>query len=252
MTDQDKPVLFSIDPHTKGALGRIGHRTTCGCLDRKSKGGRPQIPVFHVEAQDESSPGWIALTSYVELLAAKRASVFEPLTHIQWEDWATNITLPASVAGLTEVTNIRLYGSQLRRLPPEIGAMSALEDLDIYTSYSLHWIPYEVVRCRNLCSSRMSTRALYGNRKTGLPFPRLHGPVNTLTPKTCSVCDRPFGSQTPQLWWTTQRIGTDNVPLLVHSCSNDCTASIPAAPAGFHEAPHKGGGGVGMPTHIGW
>ena len=125
--------------------------------------------------------------------------------------------------------------------------MSSLRELDLYTSYSLHWLPYEVTRCASLNASRMSTRALYGNRKTRLPFPRLSWPIDVLLPATCSVCDRPFGERFPEPFWTTQRVGTDYVPLLVHSCSKACTDSVPSAPPGFFERPHKGGGGVGMP-----
>ena len=93
----------------------------------------------------------------------------------------------------------------------------------------------------------MSTRALYGNIKTRLPFPRVSVPKDTLVPESCSVCDRPFGESSVQVHWTTQRIGTDIVPLLIHSCSTACTASVPDAPDGYHSRPHKGGGGVGMP-----
>lgn len=43
-----------------------------------------------------------------------------------------------------------------------------------YTSYSLHWFPYELTRCMNLRDSTVSTRALYGNIKYRPAFPRLH------------------------------------------------------------------------------
>jgi hypothetical protein len=66
-------------------------------------------------------------------------------------------------------------------------------------------------------------------------------------PATCSVCAQLFGERNPQLFWTTQWVGTDYVPLLIHSCSNACTDTVPSAPPGFFERPHKGGGGVGMP-----
>jgi hypothetical protein len=174
-------------------------------------------------------------------------SVFEPSVAIPPDQWSGIITLPREIAMLSATKQMRLYGSHLRRLPPEIGRLSSLENLDIYTSYSLHWLPYEVTRCSLLRESRMSTRALYGNIKTRLPFPRLADPNVTLVPETCSVCDRPFGNDGVQVYWTTQRIGTDIVPLMVHSCSPACTASVPDAPDGYHSRPHKGGGGVGMP-----
>src|SRR5215831_8350394 len=126
---------------------------------------------------------------------------------------------------LTPCSKFRGHLSHLRRLPPEIGRMTSLRELDIYTSYSLHWLPYEVSRCANLSASRMSTRALYGNGKTRLPFPRLSRPIERLLPATCSVCDQPFGERTPQPFWTTQRVGTDCVPLLIHGCSSACIDS---------------------------
>jgi hypothetical protein len=169
------------------------------------------------------------------------------LATIPADEWSTVTTLPPSISDLTTVTTLRLYGSHLRRLPPEVGRMTALSKLDVYTSYSLHWFPYEITRCSALNDSRVSTRALYGNIKTRLPFPRLAGPIDTLAPPTCSVCDQPFGESGAQVLWTTQRVATDVVPLLIHSCSPECTSCIPDAPEGYYRRPHRGGGGVGMP-----
>jgi hypothetical protein len=202
---------------------------------------------MHVEAQDQSAAGWAQVTDLIGRLARTDAPILEPSAQIPWEDWMRVVTLPAQVESLTHVLEVRLYGSHLRRLPPEIGRMASLRELDIYTCYSLHWLPYEVTRCANLRASRMSTRALYGNRKTRLPFPRLSEPIEVLLPATGSVCAQPFGARTPQPFWTTQRVGTDYVPLLIHSCSSTCIDAVPYAPSGFFKRPHKGGGGVGMP-----
>src|SRR6266478_9553139 len=231
--------LFSIDPATKAAIGRITRRQHCACLAVRTKKGAPLVPKMHVEAQDQSAAGWGQVTDLIERLARTSAPILEPSAQIPWEDWMRVITLPPQVASLTHVVEIRLYGSHLRRLPPEIGRMTSLRELDIYTSYSLHWLPYEVTRCANLSASRMSTRALYGNRKTRLPFPRLSCQIEGLLPATCSVCDQPFGERTPQPFWTTQRVGTDYVPLLIHSCSSACIDSIPSAPSGFFERPTR-------------
>lgn len=240
------PRLFSVDPVTKAATGRITARDHCACLTVRTKKGTPLVSSMHVEAQDESMEGWSQLKHLVA--QETQSSVFEPSAHIQWAAWMRVITLPKEITSLQSVREVRLYGSHLRRLPPEVGTLSQLEDLDIYTSYSLHWLPYEVMRCRNLRRSRMSTRTLYGNMNTRLPFPRLSEPIDTLMPTTCSVCNLGFEGRAPQLFWTTQRVGTDYVPLLIHSCSNACTKSVPASPKGFFQAPHKGGRGVGMPT----
>jgi hypothetical protein len=201
---------------------------------------------MHAEPQDNGAAGWTKVRELIERTKRAEALLFEPSAHIPWEDWMRVITLPPEMASLADVRNVRLYGSHLRRLPPEIGHMSNLEDLDIYTSYSLHWLPYEVTRCTKLHQSRMSTRALYGNRNTRLPFPRLATALEALLPSTCSVCDRP-SDRTLEPFWITLRIATDTVPLLVHSCSKECTLSLPRPPEGYFERPHKGGGGVGMP-----
>lgn len=232
---------------TKAAVARVESRNHCACLTIRGKSGRPSVPNLHIENQDVSASGWTLVTRLIDEAVRSHADVFEPAAHLPWQDWQEVITLPAAVQDLKDVRELCLYGSHLRRLPPEVGAMKSLTNLDIYTSYSLHWLPYEVIRCAQLTASRISTRALYGNRKTRLPFPRLSGPVDTLRPKTCSVCDRSFGENVPQLWWTTQRVGTDDVPLLVHSCSDECTKSLPPSPPGYFAKPHKGGGGVGMP-----
>jgi hypothetical protein len=246
--DADGPSrLFPIDPVTKTAIGRITRREHCACLTARTKKGAPLVPNMHVEAQDQSAAGWAQVTYLIEQLARTSAPTFEPSAQIALEDWRVVITLPPQVACLTHVGEIRLYGSHLRRLPPEIGRMTSLRDLDIYTSYSLHWLPYEITRCPNLGASRISTRALYGNTKARLQFPHLSRPIEGLLPATCSVCDQPFGERAPQLLWTTQRVGTDYVPLLIHSCSRACINLVPSAPSGFFERPHKGGGGVGMP-----
>jgi hypothetical protein len=241
------PRLYSVDPATKAALARITPRAHCACLAVRTKKGTPLVPNMHIEAQDQSMAGWRQVTNLIERLARTSVAILEPSAQIAWGEWMRVITLPPEVAYLTQVKEVRLYGSHLRRLPTEIGRMSSLRELDIYTSYSLHWLPYEVTRCANQSASRMSTRALYGNRNTRLPFPRLSAPIDVLLPATCSVCDQPFDERTPQPFWTTQRVGTDYVPLLIHSCSNACIDSVPSAPSGFFERPHKGGGGVGMP-----
>jgi hypothetical protein len=240
---QQGPKLLSIDPTTKAAAERITVRQHCRCLSIRGKTGRPSIPNLHIEPQD-TSPGWSRTIDLVLAAARSQSSIFEPSAHMAWEDWIGVITLPSEISLMRGVKELRLYGSHLRRLPPEIGEMSALENLDIYTSYSLHWLPYEITRCRQLRQSRMSTRALYGNPKTGLPFPRLSKTIETVMPRACSVCDRSFGATGPSLWWTTQRVGTDDVPLLIHSCSTACTDAVPDAPERYHRRPHQGGGAV--------
>jgi hypothetical protein len=247
LTDAHELPTLAIDPVTLAAASRAGRREHCNCLASRTRKGTPGIPNLHADAQDVGAPGWRRTLDLVRSGVAGEMKVFEPSAHVPWDEWVKVLALPGEIADLTAVEQIRLYGSHLRRLPPQIGRMAALEDLDIYTSYSLHWLPFEVLRCAKLSKSRMSTRALYGNRKTRLPFPKLSGPVEALMPPSCSVCDRPFGDVAPHLYWITLRVGTDIAPLLVHSCSKDCTLSLPSPPANYFAKPHKGGGGVGMP-----
>ena len=87
-------------------------------------------------------------------------------------------SLPETISKLKNVTKVWLYGSNLKRIPPEIGEMEALEYFDPYTSYDLHWFPYELTNCKSLKDSRVSTRALYGFFNDRIVFPRLtHNPV---------------------------------------------------------------------------
>lgn len=248
MSDSEaRSKTFSVDSSTLEAAQRVVREGHCVCLASRTKKGTPSVPNLHINAQDVTASGWRLLLESIASACAESASVLEPLAMIPGDQWSKVITLPSSISELKTVTTLRLYGSHLRRLPPDMGRMMALSNLDVYTSYSLHWFPYEITRCSALSDSRVSTRALYGNIKTRLPFPRLVGPVDALMPQTCSVCDGPFGESGLQVLWTTQRVATDVVPLLVYSCSPECTSNIPDAPAGYHPRPHRGGGGVGMP-----
>lgn len=218
----------------------------CDCLAEHVQQGAAFSPTLHTEAQDESAVGWLQLTVMIEELARSGAEHLAPGAYIAWKHWQHVITLPREVAALKRVRELHAYGSNLRRLPPEIAQMSFLRKVDIYTSYALHWLPYEITRCV-LHSTRMSTRTLYGNKKTRLPFPRLSGPVDVLLSETCSVCELPFEGRLPQVYWTTQRIGTDDVPLLIHGCSKSCIDSVPSAPPGYVARPHKGGSESTLP-----
>ncbi|MET1112997.1 MAG: hypothetical protein ABWX67_15880 [Allosphingosinicella sp.] len=241
------PPTFAVDPVTLAAARRVERGGHCACLEPRGKRGAPSVPRLHSDIQDSSAPGWQALLALIAEGDTAAAAGFEPSAGMPADRWSGVIALPPEMQSLAGIRHLRLYGSHLRRLPPEIGRLEAMENLDIYTSYSLHWLPYEITRCARLRETRMSTRALYGNAKTRLPFPRLSGPVDVLVPGTCSVCDGPFGESRPQVLWTTQRIGTDIAPLLIHSCSTGCTGRVPDAPKGYHSRPHRGGGGVGMP-----
>ena len=138
--------------------------------------------------------------------------------------------------------------SSLTRIPPEIGEMSNLEKFSPYTSYRLHWFPYEILRCKNLADSTVSTRALYGNYKYRPPFPKLPQSVSVLAPKCCSVCNGPFGESGPLQRWISLRVATDILPLLVHACSEGCVSNLPTPPDKYINTPHSGGPAIQQPA----
>jgi hypothetical protein len=198
-------------------------------------------PKLHREIQDTSCQAWLALEAYVEKVAADGSEEFSPRSAIGSELWEQVVTLPASIEKLQSVKYVGLYGSHLVRIPPEIGEMTSLEEFDPYTSYNLHWFPYEITRCRKLKSSRVSTRALYGNYKYRPPFPRLPCDAPQILPASCSVCRGPFTSNGILQVWISLRVATDVLPLLVHACSDECIQNLPQPAAGYVAKPHQRG-----------
>ncbi|MFZ6873976.1 hypothetical protein ACO0LF_18110 [Undibacterium sp. Di27W] len=203
------------------------------------------------DVQDKNSLAWKKLCDYIDQLAVSGGEEFSPLEFLGNTIFSQIQTLPASIAKLDKVRKIWLYGSKLKRIPPEIGYMTSLEYFDPYTSYDLHWLPYEITRCKKLISSRISTRALYGNYKHRMGFPSLtKNPVrHDGEILTCSVCHRVISyAETNQLW-ISLRIGTDVVPLLVNACSISCEEKLPCPPENYVQTPHKGGGSLKQPLN---
>ena len=151
----------------------MNERPTCDCFAPQNKNRRWPTLRLHRDRQDTSSDAWKRLLELIERAAADGRSEFEPAKELGWEPWWTIVELPRSIAKLKSVKRLKLYGSGLVRIPAEIGDMDALEEFDPYTSYRLHWFPYEITRCANLKDSRVSTRALYGNHKYRPPFAKL-------------------------------------------------------------------------------
>ena len=248
MTNNSKPKLTSMDPATERAVARTGLRPRCSCLDAQYNNKRWHELKFHREVQDTTCDAWKRLLDIIERCANDGEEIFEPGAQIDWEDWIKIVTLPATISKLTSVKEFRLYGSNLMRIPPEIGEMKQLEMFDIYTSYRLHWLPFEITRCPNLKSSRVSTRALYGNFKYRPPFPRLHTKTSDLfVPEGCSVCRKALGTKDTIQAWISLRVATDVVPLLVHACSKECVDALPTPPSGYVDHAHAGGLGLAQP-----
>ena len=115
---------------------------------------------FHLEDQDTECDAWHALLDLVEKAAREQWSEFAPGKLLDPNHWQKIVTLPPSIAKLKKVKDLFLYGSHLVRLPPEIGEMEALERFTPYTSYRLHWFPFEITHCLKLKKSSVSTRAI--------------------------------------------------------------------------------------------
>ncbi len=188
-----------------------------------------RIPKIKNNVQGRKSVAWKKLCEYVDKVALERSEEFDPLKELGPRLYAKIYTLPESISKLKNVKKIVMYGSKLKRIPPEIGEMDALEYFDTYTSLDLHWFPFEITHCKNLKASRVSYKALYGNRKKPIAYPRLHdNPVrylgNTLK---CSICSQEISYEQTDQFWLLKKVGTFELPLLVNVCSANCEDHLP-------------------------
>ncbi|WP_377273256.1 leucine-rich repeat domain-containing protein [Peterkaempfera sp. SMS 1(5)a] len=260
MVNAGEPRLFGnrwVDASNPAPSGGDHYQDVCRCLNQTKP--RPQARVsFHPDRQDTSAAGWQRLLELIDEAADDGREEFRPLVELSAEERRQVITLPPSIAKLTAVKHFVLYGSNLVRIPPEIGAMTSLEEFSPYTSYRLHWFPFEITRCSRLVRSTVSTRALFGNYKLRPPFPRLQpsqGPVaglelaeldprrwGTTTIRGCSVCDRPIKQGGLHQVWISLRVATDVLPLLVNACSPACVSALPLAPRTTCGSPTRAAG----------
>lgn len=212
---------------------------SCSCFEPVSNSSVKWSELqFHTAAVEETE-GDRQLAELVALTAERGLKAFNPRKELGWVLWAQVTSLPASIATMQEVETIEMYGSHLVSIPPEIGRLQKLRLFDVYTSYRLHWFPYEIATLPQLASSRISTRALYGNYKYRPPFPRL--PSRVPAHRTCSVCSQAVEEDRLIQRWTTRRVGSDRMPLLVNACSTACLARVPAPDPGEIPKHHKGG-----------
>lgn len=226
-------------------------RPTCDCKTLDDPGAEN---IVHGEDRDFSDGAYLRLEALIEEAVAKNTREFAPGRALSPRDWASISVLPPSIAKMKSVRKVVLYGSSLTRVPCEIGGMTNLEELITYTSYRLHWYPYELTRCAALRSSSVSTRALYGNYKNKMPFPDLRMPANMKAlapylPGACSVCDHPL-SKEPVVRWTSQMVATDVLPLLVTACSHECLARLPEPHKSAFRRPHRGGRSLEIPGDV--
>lgn len=228
-------------PDSELAPNPVRYYPSCECLAPQCGSKQWQELALHNETQNTNSDAWQSLETYIEKVRAEGWDEFNPRAGIGSEKWEQIITLPSSIGALQSVKVLMLYGSHLVRIPPEVGRMTNLEEFDPYTSYGLHWFPYEITRCKKLRCSRVSTRSLYGNYKFRAPFPHLPAILAELTPESCSVCRGPFTEHGPFQFWVSLWVATDVLPLLVHACSNECARRLPTGPPGYVSQPHQGG-----------
>ncbi len=242
------------------------HQQPCRCIrGPRPKGQPPFVPPLHCEWQDTQSGGWQRLEKLVEDAVRDGRQTFDPLRDMSLEERCDVITLPPTIEKLTKVTEFSLCGSNLIRIPVEIAGMRSLKKFTPYTSYRLHWFPYEITRCANLEDSTISTRALFGNYKSRATFPELRPALSRVSTavldamrsipewnpapnRTCSVCDRTFSDRQEHRVWISRGIGTDVVPLLVNACSQQCIDNLPKPPDGYVAQPHRGGASVVQPA----
>lgn len=208
-----------------------------------------RISAIRNNVQDRTSEAWKKLCEYVDELADNGGGEFSPKEVLGAELFSEIRELPESIAKLNKVKKVWLYGSMIERIPPEIGEMESLEFFDPYTSYELHWLPYEIIRCKRLKGSRISTRALNGNCKNRMGFPGLdRNPVRYAQETVkCSICNKEMDYDKTNQLWVSLRIGTDVVPLLINSCSEQCESLILSPPENYVPYPHKGGSSLKQP-----
>jgi Leucine-rich repeat (LRR) protein len=211
-----------------------------------------RISTIENNVQDRNSIAWNKLCEYIDELAENGTAEFDPRKALGKELFLQVFTLPESISKLKKVTTIDLYGSKLKRIPPEIGLMESLEDFDPYTSHDLHWFPYEIMDCQKLKDSRISTRVLYGNFKNRMEFPALNdNPVRYFGEiLNCSICKKEITYEETNQLWITLRTGTDSIPLLVNLCSKECEHELPSPPKYFVQYAHKGGADLIQPPDI--
>jgi hypothetical protein len=208
-----------------------------------------QIPRIKNYFQDKNSVAWQKLCEYIDKVAIENKEEFAPCEELGVELYSQILTLPKSISKLKKVKKMCLYGSNLISIPPEIGEMEDLEYFDPYTSYYLRWFPYEITNCKKLVDSRVSTRALFGNPKNKKLFPNLQkNPIRYDGEEVnCSICRKSITYDLTSQYWISQRVGTDVLPLLANTCSDECLSILSnSTQQGFV---HKGGIDIKFPTY---
>ena len=234
----DPEWLAIIDPRRP-----LERRCDCFAIEGRSPEGRARWrPTnLHDDIQDTGSDAWKRLCDQIETAIELEETELD-LGGVQV------VTLPRSIGKLTTLRRINLYGSHISRVPRELGLLPELTKLEPYTSYNLHYYPYELARAPKLSGSTVSTRALYGNFKFRTPFPLLAPYDTAMPPRPCSVCDAMFDDRGHHRYWISRRVATDVMPLLINACSAACLATALPPTEGYVADPHRGGPNVQQPA----
>jgi uncharacterized protein (TIGR02996 family) len=218
---------------------------SCDCFEMygRSKNGNPRWrdSSLHDDIQDTTSDAWKRICDQIETGIEKEE------TELDFRG-AQVVTLPRSIGRLTTLRRLNLYASYIARVPRELGLLPELTKLEPYTLYNLHYYPYELARAPQLRLSTVSTRALYGNFKFRPPFPLLAPRDEPMPPRPCSVCDAPFEDRGRHRYWTSRRVASDVMPLLINACSAACLANALPPSDGYVAKPHRGGPNVQQPA----
>jgi len=196
---------------------------------------------LHVDPPFRSKRAWDIACDIIDVATHKARRELNLGKEMDRVDYMALNTLPATIGDLKNLRKLVLYGSNISSLPREIAGCENLQYLEPYTSYRLHWFPYELTRCKNLTFSCVSTRALYGNYKLRPPFPDL-SLSNWRWPNgnsRCSICNSPANDL--EQFWISKRVGTDVMPLLVSVCGSDCLHHVGPGEANYVHTPHTGG-----------
>ncbi|NIG55941.1 leucine-rich repeat domain-containing protein [Chitinophaga sp. Cy-1792] len=201
------------------------------------------ISKFRMPRQNKQGAAWQKLCDYIDKVAAENGTEFSPADYLGRELFAEIQTLPATIAKLKTVEKIRLSGSNIKLIPPEIGQMTALKSFVPYPSEELKWLPYELTHCKALNYTHISIRAQYGNFKTRKPFPSLRdNPLRYDNEHVCcSVCRKEMTWEETDQFWINLQVGSHVMPLLANLCGESCKAQLPAGARGYVPILHKGG-----------
>mmetsp|Transcript_51528 Transcript_51528/g.112020 ORF Transcript_51528/g.112020 Transcript_51528/m.112020 type:complete len:398 (-) Transcript_51528:449-1642(-) len=243
--------------------GDMCTRLGCAVSHGRLHGEPRRDSIMHWVPQNTECEAWRKLVAYIEQVKTERRTRFTLADALSAEEVLDITTLPPSIGTLTHLQEINLYGTNLSRLPPELGNLTELKTFSAYTSYGLHWFPYELVHCQKLTASKVSTRASYDNPKNQSVFPPLRHerfPLESLDPaiwhdylpsadppsRPCSVCRKPFQDFGHHRVWVVRAVATDVLPLLVNACSEACLETVSsdqraAATAGTARTCHRGG-----------